>query len=197
MPSKRLLGEDQRERLVRAVDLILPETDTPGGRRGGGSDFIEMMLVDYYYEDERDRVIAGIDELESRAMREHGSGFLDAPTETQVEILKELEREGLEAISNAGGNPLGGFIGGPAAPPPAFFQSLRELTAVGYTTSETRCAAGLRVYAPPSSTRRLYAADAVVETVDWREVGMKADPQASFDAIVVGSGITGAGPRKS
>ncbi|MBT8402846.1 MAG: gluconate 2-dehydrogenase subunit 3 family protein, partial [Gemmatimonadetes bacterium] len=73
--------------------------------------------------------------LERHAQRDHGVGFVDAAEEEQVEILRELEREGLQALAAAGANPLGSFIGGPAAPPPAFFQSLRELVAVGFTTS--------------------------------------------------------------
>jgi hypothetical protein len=134
-PTESLLDIDQRARLVRAVDLILPETDTPGAVAAGVPDFIEMMLVDYYYEDERDRLIEGLDELDDWARREHGVSFVDAAEEAQIELLRESEREGLQALSAGGANPLAGFLGGPPAPPPAFFQSLRELVAVGYTTS--------------------------------------------------------------
>jgi len=135
-PSETILDEGQRARLNRAVDLIIPETDTPGALAAGVPDFVEMMLVDYYYEDERNRVIEGLDELERRSQERHRVSFIDADEEEQTAILSDLEREGLAVMTAAGSNPLGGFIGGPATPPPAFFQSLRELVAVGFTTSE-------------------------------------------------------------
>jgi gluconate 2-dehydrogenase gamma chain len=135
IPSESLLDPGQRARLVRAVDLILPETDTPGAVAAGVPDFIEMMLVDYYYEDERDRLIEGLDELDDRAQREHAVRFVDATEEAQIEMLRESEREGLQELEASGANPLAAFMGGPPAPPQAFFQSLRELVAVGYTTS--------------------------------------------------------------
>ena len=135
-PSESILDEGQRTRLDRAADLIIPETDTPGALAAGVPDFVEMMLVDYYYEDERNRVIEGLDELERLSQQHHRVAFIDASEDAQIAMLAEVEREGLAAMTAAGSNPLGSFIGGPPAPPPAFFQSLRELVAVGFTTSE-------------------------------------------------------------
>ena len=134
-PSAPLLDPGQRARLERAADLILPETDTPGALAAGVPDFIEMMLVDYYYEDERERVLEGLNALEARAQQDYGVRFVDAAEEDQIELLRESERAGLEALAAAGANPMAGLLGGPANPPAAFFQSLRELVAVGYTTS--------------------------------------------------------------
>ncbi|MBW2268596.1 MAG: gluconate 2-dehydrogenase subunit 3 family protein [Deltaproteobacteria bacterium] len=136
-PSRRVLDAAQRARLVRAVDLILPETDTPGALDAGVPDFVEMMLVDYYYEPERVMLIAGLEELEARAQARSGVGFVDADELDQIAILSELQKEGLAQLAAAGASAGGfsGFSGAATPPPPAFFQALRELVAVGYCTS--------------------------------------------------------------
>ncbi len=134
-PSRRLLDDAQRARLVRTIDLILPATDTPGALDAGVPDFVEMMIVDYYYQEERAMLIAGLDELETRARAGGDVAFVDAPETQQLAILSELEKEGLAKLPAAGGGGLPGFGGAAAPPPPAFFQALRELIAVGYCTS--------------------------------------------------------------
>lgn len=139
-PSRRILDTDQRSRLESAVDLILPATDTPGAVEAGVPDFIEMMIADYYYAEERAMLIEGLDLLDVRAQASAGIGFVDAPESTRIEILSGLEEEGTaqaQLQAEEGGlSSLIGFGVVPGMPPsPTFFQALRELVAVGYCTS--------------------------------------------------------------
>ena len=130
------LDAGRRARLERAADLILPETDTPGALQAGVPDFVEMMIVDYYYDDERAVFVEGLDELERLALDRAGVGFVEAPEAVQTAILTDLATAGQAEVAASGANPMERFMRGPAPPLPAFFQSLRELVAVGYTTSE-------------------------------------------------------------
>lgn len=137
-PSRRVLDDAQRARLESAVDLILPTTDSPGALEADVPDFIEMMIVDYYYADERAMLIEGLDELDVRALKSAGIGFVEAPESTRIEILSGLEEEGLakRQAKEGGLSSLIGFGVVPGMPPsPTFFQALRELVAVGYCTS--------------------------------------------------------------
>ena len=135
-PREPVLDAGQRARLERAADLILPETDTPGALQAGVPDFVEMMISEYYYEDECQVILDGLDELERASLERTGAGFVTAPEDVQIEILTVLSKTGDEILRSQGANPMARFMGGPPAPPPAFFQSLRELIALGYTTSE-------------------------------------------------------------
>ena len=162
-PSRPGLDVERRARLERAADLILPETDTPGALQAGVPDFVEMMIVDYYHDDERAVIESGLDALEQRAIERAGVGFVDAPEDAQTAILTELAAEGEAEIAASGANPMARLTMAPPPPPPAFFQSLRELVALGYTTSEvagqhviefTPYHQGYEPCAPMNATRR-------------------------------------------
>jgi hypothetical protein len=129
--SAPLFDPVERMRLAKAVDLILPATDTPGALEAGVPDFVEMMLVDYYYEPERKIVLDGLAELDLRSRARAGVAFVDTSSEVQTEILAELEQEGIASLP---GGTAGLF--NTVVPPPAFFQALRELVVVGFCTSE-------------------------------------------------------------
>ena len=137
-PSVRVLDADRRARLDSAVDLILPSTDSPGALEAGVPDFVEMMIVDYYYADERAMFIEGLDDLDVRSIASVGTGFVDAPESARTLILAQLEEEGLAQmqVEAEGLSSILGFGVVPGmAPSPTFFQALRELVAIGYCTS--------------------------------------------------------------
>jgi hypothetical protein len=104
-------------------------------------DFVEMMLVDYYYEDERALVLEGLAELDRRAQSQHGVRFARAGEADQIALLQAMELEGLTKLQ-AGGAFASPLPAPGAAPPPAFFQAVRELVAVGYCSSEVAASHG-------------------------------------------------------
>src|SRR5436309_379224 len=49
---------------VRALaDAILPRTDTPGAVDVGAPEFVDLLLAEWYPDDERQRLLAGLDAL--------------------------------------------------------------------------------------------------------------------------------------
>ncbi len=88
------------------AEHILPETDTPGARAVGVHRFIDAMVAESYTAEERQRFLDGLAGLDSRA-------FLACTASDQLAMLGELDR---------------------ASDP--FFRSLKDLTLVGYYTSE-------------------------------------------------------------
>lgn len=132
--STPLFTPAQRELVAAATELILPTTDTPGARDAGVPDFVEMMLVDWFYDDERAKFLEGLTRFDVLAKEKTGKRFADAPEADQIAVLQQLEKEGNAEIAGAGGNPLAIFM--EKKPVPAIFQSLKQLTLVGYYTSE-------------------------------------------------------------
>jgi hypothetical protein len=76
------------------------------------------MLADYYGPTDRANFLTGLSDVDARARRSGAKNFLGGSKEQQVAILKELDRE---AYANAA---------------PHFFRTMKELTLVGYYTSE-------------------------------------------------------------
>ena len=116
--------EAQREVVTTLCDLIIPTTDTPGSVATGGVEYIELIVSEWYEEEERDRFMRGLAHLDDHTQTTSGSNFAEAPEGTQVAILKGLEAEG-RALAEAN----------PEADEP-FFHQARGLVLHGYYTSE-------------------------------------------------------------
>jgi hypothetical protein len=107
------LSSDQLELVATIADHIIPETDTPGARAVGVHEFIDAMLAEAYAGEERQRFVAGLADVDRRARSAHGRSFVECPAAEQLAVLEALDR----------------------AADPAF-RALKELTIVGYYTSE-------------------------------------------------------------
>jgi hypothetical protein len=113
----RVLDTDQAEMVATIAEHILPETGTPGARAVGVHRFIDAMVAESYPEEERRQFLTALAAFD-------GGAFLARSASDQVAFLGELDR---------------------AADP--FFRSLKELTLVGYYTSEIGATRELQ-YAP-------------------------------------------------
>lgn len=123
----RVLSPLQGETVAVVAEHIIPETDTPGARGVGVHEFIDTMLAEYHGEAERVQFAAGLADLDRRAHDAHGVDFLDASSDQQRLLLAALDRES---------------HGSAAAPP--FFRMMKELTLLGYYTSEAGATRELR-----------------------------------------------------
>ncbi len=156
----RVLDADEQALTETLVDLIIPDTDTPGARAAGVPQFIDTMLADWMDDGERARFLAGLADVDARAQAAHGARFLDLDAAQQTAILEVLDREAFPpyeeppaeteadeaaAASTQGGTAAmeegaeqeAGQVEPPAEePPPPFFSQLKELTVAGYYTSE-------------------------------------------------------------
>jgi hypothetical protein len=111
-------------------ELIIPETDTPGAIEAAVPAFIELIVSDWYTEKERDIFLEGLTALEKYCKKTSGKGFSQCASEEQIAALKWAEKESKSFRSKArpGDNTLS-----ETAP---FFLKLKELTVLGYYTSE-------------------------------------------------------------
>ena len=131
----RVLSSQQGELLATLVEIIIPATDTPGARAARVDAFIDGMLTDIYSAEERDRFVQGLADVDARARAAHGQIFLDVTPERQVTLMTAMQEEGHAA-------PRARRRSRPE--PRAFFPWLKELTLVGYYTSEIGASQELR-----------------------------------------------------
>ena len=111
------LSSEQLDLVATIAEHILPETDTPGARAVGVHEFIDAMLAEAYAGDDRARFLAGLADVDARARAACGRPFLECTRAQQRALLDELDREAFTQ-------------------PAAFFRTFKELTLVGYYTSE-------------------------------------------------------------
>lgn len=99
------------------AERIFPKTATPGALDAGVPGFIDVMAGGYLTAAEQARLTAGLADVEARSKAEHGRGFGEIGAAQQDALLMKLATE-------------------PAEKSQAFFRQMRELTIVGYFTSE-------------------------------------------------------------
>jgi len=163
------LSAGQSELVATIAEHIIPATDTPGARAAGVHRFIDVILSDYYKEDERKRFLDGLSQLEARAQRELGAPFMKSTPKRQLALLETIDaesyppqrvlekaeplnserarmRDSLARQSSTGPTvsdptrPSADGGGGETARREAergwFFRRMKELTLLGYYTSE-------------------------------------------------------------
>jgi hypothetical protein len=94
--------------------------------------FIDKMLVEHYPPADKQRVLDGLTELDARAHQTCGRPFIRC---TQLEQRSLLTRIDQEAFAERG--------------EPHWFRTIKELTILGYYTSETGATQELRHVSVP------------------------------------------------
>ena len=118
----RVLDSGRDELVAVIADYIIPETDTPGARSVGVHRFIDLMLSEYHSTADKARFLAGLDDVNARAKQSGAKDFVGASREQQHAILVALDRDAYQP--------------GTATGPRPFFRMMKELTLLGYYTSE-------------------------------------------------------------
>lgn len=133
--APRTLNAAQNAAMTVIVDLIIPETDTPGAKAARVNEFIDLILTEWATEEERQKFLEGLANVDQRSTAFFGKTFVDCGKAQQEEILRELdqglsiEREELtphRPVQKTKNNQLQGN----------FFGALKRLTLYGYYTSE-------------------------------------------------------------
>jgi gluconate 2-dehydrogenase gamma chain len=132
----RALSPEQAELVATIAEHILPETDTPGARAVGAHQFIDALLADAYTAGERRRFIAGLSDVDTRARSACGTAFLGCGPDQQRALLAELDRETFVPASPPVPLSTTWRGGTPDQSEVPFFRTMKELTLVGYYTSE-------------------------------------------------------------
>jgi hypothetical protein len=133
--TPRTLDPHQYATVTAITELILPRTDTPGATDVGVSDFIDLIVTEWYKPNERTRFLKGLADVDSRTQALFGKMFVESSTSQQAEILTALGEQMMEE-AQAVRDQARQYRGSRPEPNQSFYYMLRGLTLTGYYTSE-------------------------------------------------------------
>jgi Gluconate 2-dehydrogenase subunit 3 len=130
----RTLNSHQNATVTAIADLIIPRTETPGAADIGVNHFIDMILTEWYIEEERNRFLNGLADVDARAQASFGKKFIKCSAIQQSEIMMALgEQMTEEANAVRSGRRYRGSLPNPDK---NFYYMVRSLTLTAYYTSE-------------------------------------------------------------
>ena len=122
--------------LNEVAETILPETSTPGAKAVNVGSFMAFMVQDCYTPKEQQVFIKGMAELQEQCKQRFGEKFMKLSAGQKNELLTSLDKTQKDALkTQKPGDPL------------HYFRMMKELTLLGYFTSEVGCTKALR-YVP-------------------------------------------------
>lgn len=121
------------EFLAEFADLLIPTTKaSPGAKAAGLGAFIPMMINDCYPADLQKIFRDGMKEIQDKCTSQFGKDFKSLSIEDRTKIAEEARKESLVDIKK-----------------PSFFIIARDLTILGYFSSEIGCTQAREYLAVP------------------------------------------------
>jgi gluconate 2-dehydrogenase gamma chain len=148
--ASRTLNPHQDATVKAMTELILPKTDTLGATDAGVSEFIDLMLTEWYDEQDRTRFLNGLSEVDLGTKAFFGKDFVEGSPDQQAEILAWLG-EKMTAEADAMGAGQRQRPGSPQKASAGFYPTLRRLTLTAYYTSEAGATEELHFQVLPDS----------------------------------------------
>jgi Gluconate 2-dehydrogenase subunit 3 len=102
---------EHSEMIAEIAEMILPKTSTPGAKEAKVPEFIQFMLKECYKDEQQTAFFAGLDKLNEAAK----GSFMKATAEEKLALLKAEDT---------------------AKEKSEFWQTMKDLTVLGYFTSE-------------------------------------------------------------
>lgn len=134
------LSEDQGILVSQVAEIIIPKTDTPGAKDVGVPGFIDQMLKDVYSKSEQDRFLSGLAEFDEKAKAEFGDAFISLDNKDQEAFVSKVHQQAIEDSRTVS-----------PRPPRPFILMAKELTMLGFFTSEAGATQVLQYSAVPGA----------------------------------------------
>ena len=181
----------QRQLVARLVEIIIPRTDTPGALDARADHFIELTVAHYMTEEERKTFVTGLVELQksliSKARQPQKKEQEKQQQKLLIHQLEQLEEQHSDAACTL-------RVGNGFDSTALFICQLKELTALGFFMSQVGATQVLRHNPMPGAFKGetvLASNQPSGAQSTGRSLMIDKSYDATFDAIVVGSGISG------
>ena len=119
-------------------DTILPETSTPGAKAANVGAFIPVMVRDCYEEKDQKVFLDGLDKLQAASNKKNGKDFMESSPAERTALLIELDNEQKAYMKDKKPDD-----------PNHYFRMLKELSLLGFFTSEVGATKALRYVQVP------------------------------------------------
>ncbi len=139
-------SNDQLKLVAEIAEVIIPATDTPGAKEAQVAEFIQLMLKDCYYPKDQNSFLKGLQELSDK-------DFMSASPEVRIEWLTAAEDSAYAAADQTAQRRKAALDAGRTFDEPGvpFFRLMKELTLLGYFTSEAGATQALDYMPVPGS----------------------------------------------
>jgi hypothetical protein len=131
-----LFEADHEAYMDEIAETILPQTSTPGAKAAKVGAFMAVMVRDCYTPEDQKVFTKGLDQLNDECNKKYSKKFMELDPKQRTEILNALDKEQLAYTKTKKHDA-----------PNHYFRMLKELTLLGYFTSEVGCTKALR-YVP-------------------------------------------------
>lgn len=136
--DKGLFSANDIAFLDEIAETILPETHTPGAKAAQVGGFMTVMVNDCYTEEEQEIFKNGMLKINERSSARSGKAFTESSAIQRHELLVQLDKEQKEYTKNK-----------KEQDPVHYFRMMKELTLLGYFTSEPGCTRAKRYMPVP------------------------------------------------
>lgn len=143
-PADKKVGADQPfsaddiSYLDEIAETIIPATDTPGAKAAQVGTFMTVMVNDCYTTEDQKIFKEGLNLLNAASNKKFSKNFVSITPEQRKELLIEVDKEAKDYMSSK-----------KADDPKHYFRMMKELTLLGYFTSEPGATKALRYVAVP------------------------------------------------
>jgi hypothetical protein len=149
----RVVSGQHRTMVEEIAERIIPKTNTPGAKDAKVPEFILLTLADCYPVGDQESFFQGLDQLDAEARKVHNNSFLDLKADEQRALLVQAETA---FHANKAKNKLAEEAAKKSGiqhetPRPEFFQMMKELTIIGYFSSEAGATQALAYVQVPGS----------------------------------------------
>ncbi|MDH3699245.1 MAG: gluconate 2-dehydrogenase subunit 3 family protein [Flavobacteriaceae bacterium] len=130
-----LFSEEVLALLDEIGETILPETErSPGAKAAKIGLFMQQMVTDCYAEEEQQIFMKGIHTLNNTSIDKYSRGFLELNSKEKLDLLLRYDEEAKKRGAEEA---------------PHFFTLMKQLTILGYFTSEPGATQALRYIPTP------------------------------------------------
>ena len=137
-PPLTMFTAEEVAYLDEIAETILPRTATPGAKDARTGRFIGVMVQDCYTKEDQEIFKKGLTTLNDACTKAHGHGFMQATPEHRTELLTAIDKEAKAYQDKKK----------PDAPN-HYFRMIKELTLLGFFTSEVGMTKALRYAETP------------------------------------------------
>ena len=124
--------------LDEIAETIIPATDTPGAKAAKVGAFMTVMVKDCYEEKQQQTFRDGLDKINDASKKKFDNAFMAITPQQRHDLLVTIDNEQKEYNKKKKKDD-----------PEHYFRLMKELTLLGYFTSEPGCTQALRYVETP------------------------------------------------
>ena len=87
----RSLDAHQNATTVAMIDLLIPETETPGAKGARVNEFIDLILTEWATPEEKNHFLDGLADIDKHSNDLYGKKFVDSSAAQQETLLRSID----------------------------------------------------------------------------------------------------------